>query len=361
MTERASTGDFDAVIVGSGFGGSMVAQALVDAGWRVVMLERGDWVRRGPENWAPDAVGTLTPYFSTETPYRALAGGESDVVGSFHCVGGPSVFFGGVTLRFREKDFTAAPEIAGGSGADWPITYTDLEPHYAQAEALLGVAGELGADPTEPFHSGPYPQLPAALSPISRMIRDAARQLGLHPSRLPLAFNHRRQDGRAPCAACMTCDLFACAIEAKNDLATVVLPDLLRRGLQLETNVVAVRLATEGRRITAVECLPRQGGAPVRYTGRLFILSAGALAISPPDPGLGPGPPEPRRGRHRPLPHAPLQRGRDGRLPPPSRPRAARSTSSSPSTTTTSATRARPARAASWAPSSSSPHRRPSW
>ena len=62
---------WDAVIVGSGFGGSLAARALVDAGLRVLMLERGDWVPRGPRNWAADAVGPLSPFYSTETPYRA--------------------------------------------------------------------------------------------------------------------------------------------------------------------------------------------------------------------------------------------------------------------------------------------------
>ncbi len=80
---------FDAVVVGSGFGGAMAAHALVHAGWRVLMIERGDWVRRGPHNWAPEAVGPLTSSYSLETPYRVLAGGERDWSGAFECVGGP--------------------------------------------------------------------------------------------------------------------------------------------------------------------------------------------------------------------------------------------------------------------------------
>lgn len=269
---------YDAVIIGSGFGGSLVAHELVEAGWRVLMLERGDWVPRGPHNWAPDAVGPLTDYYSTETPYRALQGGERKIVGSFNCVGGPSVFYGGATLRFRAEDFEPDPTIVHDSGAAWPYRYADVEAHYSRAERLLGVAGELGGDPTEPFHNEPYPQLPGALSPTSRLVWEAAQGLGLHPSRLPLAFNHGRRAGRAPCAACSTCDGFACAIGAKNDLATAVLPGLIRRGLRLEANTVAVRLVAEGARVTAVDCVERMSGRRVRYSGRLFVLSAGALA-----------------------------------------------------------------------------------
>lgn len=269
---------WDAVVVGSGFGGTMAAQALVHAGWRVLMIERGDWVRRGPHNWAPQGVGPLTSSYSLETPYRVLAGGERERIGAFECVGGPSVFYGGVSLRFRERDFEPAPEIAGASGARWPFGYDELEPHYAKAETLLGIAGEAGGDPTEPPRSGPYSHPPAALAPTSRRIWEAARSLGLRPFRLPLAFNHARTNGRAPCAACSTCDLFACAISAKNDLATAVLPGLLARGMGLRPRTVAVRLVADSGRVHALECVERDTGRRVSVEAGAFVLAAGALA-----------------------------------------------------------------------------------
>jgi choline dehydrogenase-like flavoprotein len=269
--------DYDAVIIGSGFGGAMVAHELVSAGWRVLMVERGDWVRRGPGNWAAEGVGFFTPHYSLETPYRVLAGGETDVVGSFACVGGPSVFYGGTSLRFRALDFEPAPEIVGDSGAHWPLGYDELEGHYTRAERLIGVAGQGGDDPTEPYRSAPYPYPGGALAPTSRRIWEAARGLGLHPFRLPLAFNHARTNGRRPCAACGTCDLFACAIGAKNDLATAVLPGLLRRGLHLRPRTVAVRLLARGGRVEALECVDRDAGHPVRFAAPVFVLAAGAL------------------------------------------------------------------------------------
>ena len=42
----------------------------------------------------------------------------------------PSVFYGGVSLRFRVADFDPAPEIVGDSGARWPVDYDALEAHY---------------------------------------------------------------------------------------------------------------------------------------------------------------------------------------------------------------------------------------
>ena len=49
---------YDAIVIGSGFGGVMAAWPLVQAGQRVLMLERGGWVGRGPENWTAGSAGT---------------------------------------------------------------------------------------------------------------------------------------------------------------------------------------------------------------------------------------------------------------------------------------------------------------
>ena len=102
-----------------------------------------------------------------------ISEGRTSLSGGFHCVGGMSAFAGGVALRFRERDFEPAPEIVGGSGAEWPYRYADLAPHHDEVERVLGVAGSIGEDPTEPPRSGPYPQPPAPLAGLSRLYHDA--------------------------------------------------------------------------------------------------------------------------------------------------------------------------------------------
>ncbi len=268
--------NFDAIVVGSGFGGALTAKVLIEAGWRVLMLERGRWVERGPENWTPEGVGQLTEHYSLEAPYLPEPAGPR-AIGAYHCVGGPSVFYGGVSLRFRERDFEPDPAITGESGAAWPLRYPDLEPYYLRAERIIGVAGNDAGDPTAPPRSAPYPFPPAELAPVSRRIEAAARALGLSPFRLPLAINHQASPGRSACIACSTCDGFACAIGAKNDLATTVLQPLLRRGLRLEPETVVTRLLHDGRRITGVEAVPLAGGAPVVYRAREVVLATGAV------------------------------------------------------------------------------------
>lgn len=269
--------EYDLIVIGSGFGGVMAAVPAVLAGKRVLMLEAGDWVVRGAHNWRREGFSENTPYYRNSVPFDLTAEGRKSTVRTYRNVGGASVFFGGVSMRLREADFEPAPEIDQNSGAAWPYSYGDIEPFYAQAESLLEVAGESGVDPSEPSRSIPFPRTPGPLAPISSRIADAARTLGLHPFRLPLAINYMPQDERTACEACGTCDGYACRIQAKNDVSTVLLPRLQRSGLLLVVNSPVVRIEREGSKATSVVCAVAGRSEPVRYHGRMIAVAAGAL------------------------------------------------------------------------------------
>ncbi len=270
--------DLDVIVIGSGPGGAMAAYPAVQAGRRVLMIERGDWLPRQPENWGPAGFVELTSAWSKDMAYQVLAGGVHPALGVLATVGGASVFYGGVAIRMREADFAPAPEIDADSGAAWPYTYADLEPYYTRAEQLLEVAGSPGDDPTEPWRSAPYPQALPALAPVSARLAEAARSLGLHPSRLPLAINYTPAPGRSTCIRCGTCDGFACAIQAKNDVAARVVAPMVEAGLRLEVNTVAVALGVHQRRVAEVVCVDRWTGARRSFRGRQVVIAAGALA-----------------------------------------------------------------------------------
>lgn len=267
----------DVIIIGSGFGGTFAAAGLVDRGLRVLMLERGRRVVRGPENWEPGAAAQLSEHYSEDTPYEVTDDHGHSSTGGFFCLGGPSVFYGGVSLRYREHDFAPHPELSAGSGAAWPFDYGELEPWYSRAEQMIGVAGQPGEDPTEPHRSAPYLAGPRPLAPISERLAGAARGLGYHPFRLPLAINYAG-DGRNPCIECATCDGFPCAIEAKNDLATAVLPSLVNRGLEVRTGIAVTRLRIDGGRVVGLETTDMATGAREVLRARHVVLAAGAIA-----------------------------------------------------------------------------------
>lgn len=266
---------YDYIIIGSGFGGSMTAKKLVEAGKKVLMIERGQWVERGPENWGPQASLDLTSNYDKSLPYEVIKGGNKKQMGVYACVGGPSVFYGGVSFRFREGDFKPNSEIITDSGAEWPISYDDLEPYYSEAEDILGIAGEAGIDPTEPKRSKAFPQAPAPLADISKKLKSAAQALGLNPFSLPMAINHK--SGKRKCQLCTTCDTFACAISAKNDLATILIPKLIKSGMTLEPNTIATKLLQENGTLQAVETYNKETEERKIFCGKHFIVSAGAL------------------------------------------------------------------------------------
>ncbi len=268
---------YDAIIIGSGFGGSMMARQLVNAGMKVLMLERGSKVKRSKEeNWGLKSSLELTQHYDKSSMLKVLKGGHKKEMGIYASVGGPSVFYGGVSFRFREEDFESMPEIVGDSGAKWMYNYQDIEPFYSEAEQVLGISGEAGIDPTEPFRSAPFPQGPAELANISKKVRKGAESMGLHPFQLPLAINYEDKS-RATCISCTTCDTYACAIGAKNDLATILLPNLVLNGLEIKANTVVTKLNVEGKKVTSVDCISKETGEKMTFHADLVVSSAGAV------------------------------------------------------------------------------------
>ena len=145
---------YDAVVIGSGFGGSLVAHALVQAGLKTALLERGQWAKRDAADWDQRTI-LLKKRYRSASPLLVKQYGRRTFQRTYpnEVVGGNSVFFGGASLRLRPADFVS-----------WPLSYADLAPYYARAEQLLGVHGEVGTDPHEPPGLTAYPHATVELS-----------------------------------------------------------------------------------------------------------------------------------------------------------------------------------------------------
>jgi len=267
---------FDAIVIGSGFGGAMTAKKLVDAGWDVAIIERGREVKRGPSNWARNASVDLTDNYDKSQPYHVEKGGNKPKMGSYTAVGGPSIFYGGVSFRFREADFEPPSDIVADSKAAWPIKYADLSPYYDEAENILQISGEAGVDPTEPSRANAFPQAATQLAKISERLKTAAQSLGLHPFRLPMAINYEDKS-RTLCQRCTTCDTFACAVGAKNDIATMVLPKLVEQSATIYKNTLVHHLVHKEGKISEVHCTDTVTGDKKIMKADVVILSAGAM------------------------------------------------------------------------------------
>ena len=248
---------YDIVIVGTGMGGGTLARALSGSGARVLVLERGQFLPREPQNWSPEALFVENRYKAKER-WLDAADGEF-APGVHYWVGGNTKVYGAALPRLRREDFGEVRH-AGGISPAWPVTYEELEPWYAEAERLLWVHGEAGADPTDPPRSTPFPFPAMPPDPYMADLADRFRAQGLHPAPLPVGLDYR-EGGR--CIRCMTCDAFPCMVGAKADAEVCgVRPALEAGGVELWTGALATRVLTDphGRRAVAVE-VERDGAA----------------------------------------------------------------------------------------------------
>ena len=216
---------YDFIIIGTGMGGGTLAYALRESGARILLIERGDFLPREPENWQVNAVFDEARYKPAENWIDATTGAAFKP-GVHYYVGGNTKVYGAALPRFRRDDFGAI-EHEGGTSPAWPITYEDLEPYYNLAEALFFVHGNSGDDPTEPPRSRPYPYPEVAHEPYIEALIGDLRAQGLHPYCLPMAID-LREGGR--CIRCKTCDGFPCQVRCQRRRG-----DLLRRTGRLST------------------------------------------------------------------------------------------------------------------------------
>jgi choline dehydrogenase-like flavoprotein len=266
------TGHYDIVIIGTGAGGGTIAHALAPSGARILILERGDFVPQEDENWSAAAVWKDLRY---RTPELWLDAGGSEFRPYMHYnVGGNTKFWGSVLYRLRREDFQALPHEDGVSPA-WPIDYETLAPFYDRAEQLYRVRGAVGDDPTEPPR-GPYPFSPVPHAPGMARLATGLRELGLHPSPLPLGLLNPGEP--AGCRLCNTCNSFVCRIHAKSDTDVIaVRPATAHPNVTLWTGAFARRLFSDarGRKVEAVEL--ERNGALERVSATTVIVSCGAV------------------------------------------------------------------------------------
>ena len=229
----------DAVVVGSGFGGSVSAFRMAERGRSVVVLERGRaWppgsFARSPRAmarnfWDPsEGMQGLFDVWS----FRGLEGLVSAGLG------GGSLIYANVLLRKDEKWFVHDSPVPGGGYENWPVTRAQLDPHYAAVEDVLGAT-----------------RYPYTDTPKTQAMEDAARALGMDIQRPPLAvsfatgpdaepvrraqlptpeFGNVHGLPRLTCRLCGECDL-GCNDGSKNTLDHTYLSRAAAAGADLRT------------------------------------------------------------------------------------------------------------------------------
>jgi choline dehydrogenase-like flavoprotein len=266
---------FDVVIIGSGAGGGTLARQLAPSGKNILILERGDWLKREAQNWDAPSVFVQNRYVSPDTWYDRDGRPFQPQVHYF--VGGATKMFGAAMYRLRRQDFGELRHYDGVSPA-WPITYEELEPYYTRAEQMYHVHGLRGHDPTEPPASAPYPCPQVSSEPrIWRLFEDLTAA-GYHPFPAPCGvMMDERNMAYSTCIRCQTCDGFPCLVHAKSDAEIVaVRPALGFPNVTLLRDAKAVKLETNTAGTAVTGVVAEVGPEREAFHGDIVVVSCGA-------------------------------------------------------------------------------------
>ena len=261
----AVTDAVDFLVIGAGAAGGVVAKELATAGFQVVVLEQGPYLRE--RDYSHDEIKyTFGPGLTNDPKVQPVTYRKSEAESARPMkaieygrqVGGGSVHFTGNYWRFHESDFRERSlygAVSGADLADWPIAYADLEPYYTKAEYELGISGLAGANPFEAPRSKPYPLPPMPVKSSGVLFERAARKLGLHPFPAPVAILSQPYQGRGACVNCGFCESFGCEMRAKSSTLVSVIPMAEKTGrceIRSDCYVREIETDSSGRAAGAV-------------------------------------------------------------------------------------------------------------
>ena len=331
----------DAVMVGMGWTGSIMARELTKAGLTVVGLERG--AHRSPgEDFALPSVRDELKYRlrlelmldnATETVTMRHEPSETALPmrrwGAFPLgdgVGGAGTHWNGVTWRFTPSEFVLRRHLdeplrqnaipADLTIQDWGVTYDELEPHFDRFEKLCGTSGNAGnlrgtridgGNLSEGARANDYPNKPLIMSQAGLIFTEAAKELGYHPFPTPssnYSAPYVNPEGLTlgHCQYCGHCEFFGCEANSKASPNVCVLPVLMADPrFELRTHAYVSRLVYDkaAKKVRGVVYIDRETGEELEQPAEMVVLCAypfnnvalmlGAGIGEPYDPATGKG------------------------------------------------------------------------
>lgn len=289
---------YDVCIVGTGAGASGVAYKLVNAGIKVVMLERGAFYKE--KDFSKDEIAyckrdivtpnltecyhtiedledgkwVKTPTYITENSYF-----------NGNIVGGSSNFMSGYFHRMKPKDFRLKSEfgaIEGANVVDWISSYDEFEPYYEEVERIVGVSGEVTPYRYhEPRSTKDFPYPPLAEHPISAKIDDACKKLNFTAYKTPRAILSQQKGKRHNCYYSNYCGSYGCSSGAKgSSRASLLQPMLQRKNLTIITYAFVKKLIEKDKKVVEALYVDTRTKQEHKVRAKLFIVAGQAVESS---------------------------------------------------------------------------------
>lgn len=265
MKDKRIKSKYDICVVGSGAGAGPIIYELCKAGKKVVVIEKGPWVKT--KDFDKDELKVRRNYYApnlkdeyheieqqdkngdwyTETTYET---GWDWWKGSL--VGGSSNFMSAYFHRMKPKDFTpktSYENVENSNIVDWPISYQDLEPYYDKVEKIVGVSGKIVEHEfQEPRSSKDFPYPPLAENNIANWLDKGAKNLGYNLVPIPRGILSRSEKDRNACVYSNFCGSYGCASDAKGSSRTSLIDKAFKTGnLTILDNSKAYFLETNGK------------------------------------------------------------------------------------------------------------------
>ena len=263
----------DAVVIGTGAGGSPLLARLASAGLKVVALEAGK--NHDPETFAADETEAAEIYWLQERlssgEMRQAFGGNNSGSG----VGGSMLHWGAFSPRPDPRDLKLHSE--SGVGHDWPFPIEELRPYLAEVEADIGVSGPAHY-PWDPDRRYALP--PIGLNAPAELMQRACNELGIRCCTAPSAVltEPRLNDAGERRHACIHCGYChqGCRTGAKSTMDVTYLPNAVLHGAEIRPECMAHGFERD-RAGRIVSVLYRENGVDRRQRCSAVFLCGGAI------------------------------------------------------------------------------------
>ena len=252
MREFRDDEEVDFVVIGTGAGGGPAIAGLAKGGFSVVGMDAGPYFRP-LEDFASDETEQNKLYWTDE---RVVDGANPMVMGgknSGKAVGGSTVHFAMVSLRFRPEWFRSRSQM--GYGVDWPLDWREMWDYYGQAERALSISGPVN------YPWGPkrprYPYRAHELNGAAELLGRGAEAMGYRWTPTPLATVSAPKGKSPPCVYRGFCR-FGCSTNAKQSQLVTFIPQALAAGAEIRDLAMVGRIEVKDGRATGVHYM-REG------------------------------------------------------------------------------------------------------